>query len=116
VLLHNNDTYPEPAYHHQRRRLLLHCRCSARSYEMKCHPGQGSAQRFSPASLGGESTASFNLTWPRARPRRASRCKLPLWVGTSTSELGSPCTQQVNDLPLNGRNFTQILTDPGVST
>jgi outer membrane receptor protein involved in Fe transport len=38
-------------------------------------------------------------------------------VQTSTSELGTVVTQtMVNDLPLNGRNFTQLLTlTPGVS-
>ncbi len=38
-------------------------------------------------------------------------------VESSTSELGTVVTtQQVNDLPLNGRNFTQLLTiTPGVS-
>jgi len=38
-------------------------------------------------------------------------------VQTSTSELGTVVTQNmVNDLPLNGRNFTQLLTlTPGVS-
>ncbi len=38
-------------------------------------------------------------------------------VETSTAELGTVvATQQVNDLPLNGRNFTQLLTiTPGVA-
>jgi outer membrane receptor protein involved in Fe transport len=42
----------------------------------------------------------------------------PITLETSTSELGVAIVkQQVNDLPLNGRNFTQLLNlTPGVST
>jgi hypothetical protein len=42
----------------------------------------------------------------------------PIALETSTSELGvAVVKQQVNDLPLNGRNFTQLLNlTPGVST
>jgi outer membrane receptor protein involved in Fe transport len=42
----------------------------------------------------------------------------PLVLETSTSELGvAVVKEQVNDLPLNGRNFTQLLNlTPGVST
>ncbi len=42
----------------------------------------------------------------------------PVALETSTSELGvAVVKQQVNDLPLNGRNFTQLLNlTPGVST
>ena len=42
----------------------------------------------------------------------------PVTLETSTSELGvAVVREQVNDLPLNGRNFTQLLNlTPGVST
>jgi hypothetical protein len=42
----------------------------------------------------------------------------PITLETSTSELGvAVVREQVNDLPLNGRNFTQLLSlTPGVST
>src|SRR5207302_9959364 len=42
----------------------------------------------------------------------------PVTLETSTSELGvAVVKEQVNDLPLNGRNFTQLLKlTPGVST
>ena len=42
----------------------------------------------------------------------------PVTLETSTSELGvAVVKEQVNDLPLNGRNFTQLLNlTPGVST
>src|SRR6266404_1204022 len=42
----------------------------------------------------------------------------PVTLETSTAELGvAVVKQQVNDLPLNGRNFTQLLNlTPGVST
>jgi len=42
----------------------------------------------------------------------------PVELETSTAELGvAVVKEQVNDLPLNGRNFTQLLTlTPGVST
>jgi Carboxypeptidase regulatory-like domain/TonB-dependent Receptor Plug Domain/TonB dependent receptor len=42
----------------------------------------------------------------------------PIALETSTSELGvAVVKEQVNDLPLNGRNFTQLLNlTPGVST
>jgi outer membrane receptor protein involved in Fe transport len=42
----------------------------------------------------------------------------PVALETSTAELGvAVVKEQVNDLPLNGRNFTQLLTlTPGVST
>ena len=42
----------------------------------------------------------------------------PIALETSTAELGVVVVkEQVNDLPLNGRNFTQLLTlTPGVST
>jgi len=42
----------------------------------------------------------------------------PVALETSTSELGvAVVKEQVNDLPLNGRNFTQLLNlTPGVST
>jgi len=42
----------------------------------------------------------------------------PITLETSTAELGEAIVrQEVNDLPLNGRNFTQLLTlTPGVST
>ena len=42
----------------------------------------------------------------------------PVALETSTAELGvAVVKEQVNDLPLNGRNFTQLLNlTPGVST
>ena len=62
-------------------------------------------------------TMDFSLTPGETRETIQVEASAPL-LETSTSELGEAIVKrQVNDLPLNGRNFTQLLNlTPGVST
>ena len=64
-------------------------------------------------------SATYNLTLsPGSTTESVTVQASALGLETSTAELGvAVVRQQVNDLPLNGRNFTQILNlTPGVST
>jgi len=79
---------------------------------------------FSPAVRSGVSlvvnqTATFDFTLKAGAVTEVVNVQAnAVALETSTSELGvAVVKQQVNDLPLNGRNFTQLLNlTPGVST
>lgn len=63
-------------------------------------------------------TTSFDFTLPVGATRQTVKVKaVAAQLQTSSSNLGTAITHnQVNDLPLNGRNFTQLLAlTPGVS-
>lgn len=63
-------------------------------------------------------TTTFDFTLPVGSARQTVTVEAAAsHIETSTSELGTVVTQKiVNDLPLNGRNFTQLLElTPGVS-
>jgi outer membrane receptor protein involved in Fe transport len=84
---------------------------------------QARKQGFSTAkeeefTLSVNQTATFNFTLPVGSTMQTVTVEaIGARLESSTAELGSVIgSQQVNDMPLNGRNFTELLTlSPGVS-
>jgi outer membrane receptor protein involved in Fe transport len=119
VLLHNNDTSLNRSATTNDAGYYYIADVQPGSYELKV-----SRQGFRTAVQTGitlvvNQTATFNLTLsPGSTTESIEVQASALALETSTSELGvAVVRQQVNDLPLNGRNFTQILNlTPGVST
>jgi len=85
---------------------------------------EGHHERFGPVAKTGiellvNQTATYDFTLKAGAVNEVVEVQdNPVTLETSTSELGvAVVKEQVNDLPLNGRNFTQLLNlTPGVST
>ncbi len=119
VLLHNNDTTLNRSTTTNDAGYYYIADVQPGNYELKV-----TRQGFRSAIQTGinlvvNQSASYNLTLsPGSTSETVTVQASALGLETSTSELGvAVVRQQVNDLPLNGRNFTQILNlTPGVST
>ncbi len=119
VLLHNNDTNLNRPTTTNDAGYYYIADVQPGNYELKV-----TRQGFRSAIQTGinlvvNQTASYNLTLaPGSTTESITVQAFALGLETSTAELGvAVVRQQVNDLPLNGRNFTQILNlTPGVST
>jgi outer membrane receptor protein involved in Fe transport len=89
------------------------------NYELKVSKQGFRTAVQSGISLGVNQTAVFDLTLATGSTAESVTVQASaVALETATSELGVAVTRrEVNDLPLNGRNFTQILNlTPGVST
>ena len=76
------------------------------------------ANKLEPFQLVVNQTATFNVTLAVGQVTQVVTVKATgVLLETATAELGGTITSRpVNDLPLNGRNFTQLLTlTPGMS-
>src|SRR5216684_5836977 len=119
VLLHNNDTTLNRSTTTNDAGYYYVADVQPGNYELKV-----TRQGFRSAIQTGinlvvNQSASYNLTLsPGSTTESVTVQASALGLETSTAELGvAVVRQQVNDLPLNGRNFTQILNlTPGVST
>jgi len=89
------------------------------NYELKVSKQGFRTAVQSGITLGVNQTAVFDLSLPTGSTSETVSVQASaVALETATSELGVAVTRrEVNDLPLNGRNFTQILNlTPGVST
>ena len=119
VLLHNNDTTLNRTTTTNDAGYYYIADVQPGNYELKV-TGQGFRSAIQTGiNLVVNQNASYNLTLsPGSTNESVTVQASALGLETSTAELGvAVVRQQVNDLPLNGRNFTQILNlTPGVST
>src|SRR6266404_5426949 len=119
VLLHNNDTTLNRSTTTNDAGYYYVADVQPGNYELKV-----TRQGFRSAIQTGinlvvNQSASYNLTLsPGSTTESVTVQASALGLETSTAELGvAVVKEQVNDLPLNGRNFTQLLNlTPGVST
>src|SRR5216683_4562694 len=119
VLLHNNDTTLNRSTTTNDAGYYYVADVQPGNYELKVtRQGFRSALQTG-INLVVNQSASYNLTLsPGSTTESVTVQASALGLETSTAELGVAVTRrEVNDLPLNGRNFTQILNlTPGVST
>src|SRR5262249_8966875 len=88
-------------------------------YDLKVSKSGFSTQVQTNITLAVNQTATFDINLTPGSAQETVQVQANAAVlETTTSELGEVIVkQQVNDLPLNGRNFTQLLNlTPGVST
>src|SRR6266478_2127065 len=119
VLLHNNDTNLNRPTTTNDAGYYYIADVQPGNYELKVTKQGFRSAIQTGINLVVNQTASYNLTLaPGATTESITVQASALGLETSTAELGvAVVRQQVNDLPLNGRNFTQILNlTPGVST
>ena len=119
VVLHNRDTNLDRTAMTNSVGIYVMPEVQPGNYDLKV-----TKTGFSPAVRSGISlvvnqTATFDFTLKAGAVTEVVNVQASaVALETSTSELGvAVVKQQVNDLPLNGRNFTQLLNlTPGVST
>jgi outer membrane receptor protein involved in Fe transport len=119
VLLHNNDTSLNRTATTNEAGYFFIADVQPGSYDLKVTKEGFRSAVQTGISLVVNQSAGYNLTLaPGSTTESITVQASALSLETSTSELGvAVVRQQVNDLPLNGRNFTQILNlTPGVST
>ena len=119
VVLHNRDTNLDRTAQTNNVGSFVMTNVLPGNYDLKV-----SMNGFGPASKTGiillvNQTATYDFTLKAGSVTEVVDVQdNPVTLETSTSELGvAVVREQVNDLPLNGRNFTQLLNlTPGVST
>jgi outer membrane receptor protein involved in Fe transport len=119
VVLHNRDTNLDRSAVTNNVGAYVMTDVRPGNYDLKISKsGFGAAVRSGIILLVNQ-TATYDFTLKAGSVNQVVEVQAnPLTLETSTAEVGvAVVKEQVNDLPLNGRNFTQILNlTPGVST
>jgi hypothetical protein len=119
VVLHSNDTNLDRTVVTNNVGLYVIQQIHPGSYSLKVSKNGFKSEVKTNISLDVNQTATIDMALTTGLTQETVQVEASaVMLETSSSELGEAVVkQQVNDLPLNGRNFTQILyLTPGVST